>query len=220
MTKATQGLRLLSTPPAKKKRPSLKVPQPTTTSEEIKQETVEPTLVTTNQSANSSGGFSSDHLLKILVDDAPGSGFQPGGDAAISDAPGQQRLTKDEFFATFKMLFAIPNMVPVAPLPIASLPIKPEEELPARAASDAVYEIAADTPYMRWLIEPGSEWMQRLMAIGIFVFGKGSAIVAELAARGAPPPKVDVPNSPKETRSGPAQAAPEGDASTITRIAA
>ena len=83
------------------------------------------------------------------------------------------------------MCFQVPNLVPVPPFPLESLPIKPEEREAARAASDAIYDIAAETAYLRWLVEPGSIWMQRALAIGPFVAVKFAAMRAEIAARHA-----------------------------------
>lgn len=171
--------------------------------------------------AGFSASFSADHLTAIQTDDGPGSVFDVG-QSVPGGAPVPARLTKDEFFSTFKMLFAIPNMVPVKPLPLQSLPIKPDEEAAARGASDAVYDIAAETAYLRWLIEPGSEWMGRLMAIGLFSFGKGGAIMAELSARSAPKamPKADAPGAPKAAPKATPKGPDIGDAATVVTLAA
>jgi hypothetical protein len=118
-------------------------------------------------------------------------------------------------------MFAVPNMVPVPPFPLKALPIQPGEEDQARAASDVIYDIAAETPHLRWLIEPGSEWMQRLMVIGTFAVGKGMAVMAELAARQAPPQQAAPKSPPKSGGTPPPPASSkDGDATTVTKIAA
>lgn len=143
--------------------------------------------------------------------------------ASSADGPaGPARLSKDDFFSAFKMMFAVPNMVPVPPLPLKSLPIRPDEMDAARAASDAVYEIACETPYLSWLVEPGSEWMQRAMVIGTFSFGKLMAIKLELdARRRSPPQEPPSGEAPEGEAAAPEEkpkASSKGDAATVVHI--
>tara|TARA_R110002110_G_scaffold1531_9_gene6859 strand:- start:7604 stop:8098 length:495 start_codon:yes stop_codon:yes gene_type:complete len=105
--------------------------------------------------------------------------FVDSGEAAATAG----LMTKDDFFSTFQFMFAAPNMLPVAPFPLKSLPIGEADVVPARAASDAVYDIAVESPYLRWLVEPSSLWMQRTLAIGTFAGLKLMAVRAEIAAR-------------------------------------
>lgn len=132
------------------------------------------------------------------------------------------RLTKDEFYGTFKMMFALPNMVGIPPFPLEALPIKKEEEDAARAASDAIYDIAAETPHLSWMIEPGSEWLGRLVAIGMFVGGKAMACWGEIVMRDAPQPPLEAdPTGAPEKPSTPtakSKSSPKGDASKVVHI--
>jgi len=128
------------------------------------------------------------------------------------------RLSKDDFYGVFKMMFAMPNMLPVAPFPLKTLPIKPEEEDGARAASDAIYDIACETPYLSWLIEPGSEWMQRAMVIGAFSFGKLMAIKLELDARISKAPPEGNQNDASPTPEVKSETSSKGDAATVVNI--
>ncbi|MCW5728146.1 hypothetical protein [Parvibaculum sp.] len=129
-------------------------------------------------------------------------------------------ISKEDFFGIFQVCFQVPNLMPIPPFPLESLPIKPEERDAARAASDAIYDIAAETAYLRWLVEPGSIWMQRALAIGPFVAVKFAAMRAEIAARHAK----DV--SPRATKPEPGEAADEpepgekSDASTVLEFPA
>ena len=146
------------------------------------------------------------------------------GDADVGEGPGLEgevqpaRLSKDDFYGVFKMMFAMPNMLPVAPFPLKALPIKSEEEDGARAASDAIHDIACETPYLSWLIEPGSEWMQRAMVIGAFSFGKLMAIKLELDARApkeAPEGERTANDNPPEEKT---EHSSKGDAATVVNI--
>ncbi|MFN4231361.1 hypothetical protein [Parvibaculum sp.] len=116
---------------------------------------------------------------------------------------GLEQIDKETFFANFKGLFALGGMIPVPPLPLECLPIKPEEEAAARGASDALYDICAETPFLQFLLSPESEWAKRGFAILAFVGPKLMAVRAELAA------KARAEREAKETgRKQPAKAAP------------
>lgn len=96
---------------------------------------------------------------------------------------GLEQIDKETFFANFKGLFALGGMIPVPPLPLECLPIKPEEEAAARGASDALYDICAETPFLQFLLSPESEWAKRGFAILAFMGPKVMAARAELAAK-------------------------------------
>lgn len=94
-------------------------------------------------------------------------------------------LSRDQFFAAFKSIFAIGGAVPVPPFPLKSMPIQPHEEDAAREASNAIYDIALESPWLRFLIEPSSVWMQRLIVISTFGGLKLMAIRDEIRAKSA-----------------------------------
>lgn len=141
---------------------------------------------------------------------------EPDGDATTRGRSAAGVISKDDFFGMFQVCFHVPNVMPFPPFPLESLPLKPEEIEPARAASDAIYDIAAESTYLRWLIEPGSIWMQRALAIGPFVAVKAMAIRAELAARhDAPRTIMDTVPAATETDAPPAE---KSDASTVIQL--
>ncbi|MDO8840428.1 MAG: hypothetical protein Q7V31_16060 [Parvibaculum sp.] len=130
-------------------------------------------------------------------------------------------IPKDDFFAMFQLCFHAPNLVPVSPFPLESLPIKPDEMQAARAASDAIYDIASETAYLRWLVEPGSLWMQRALAILPFVGVKLWAIRAELASRKPAPADTGMPEPSAQAAAMAAETGePKTDASTVIELAA
>lgn len=88
-------------------------------------------------------------------------------------------LTKEQFFIGFKMAFDIGGTFSK----IESLKITKEEEQGAMLASDCIYDIAFETPFLRFLIEPSNIWLQRAIAIGAFSYPKILLIKAELKAK-------------------------------------
>lgn len=131
-------------------------------------------------------------------------------------------ISKDDFFGLFQVCFHAPNLVPIPPFPLESLPIKPDEMQAARSASDAIYDIASETAYLRWLVEPGSLWMQRAFAILPFVGVKLFAVKAELASRHAAkvPEHERAPEPAQGEAPKPAAPEPKSDASTVIELRA
>lgn len=129
-------------------------------------------------------------------------------------------IPKDAFFGMFQVCFHAPNLMPLPPFPLESLPIKPDEMEAARAASDAIYDIAAESEYLRWLVEPGSVWMQRALAILPFVAVKAAAIRAEIAARKPEPMAGTVPEATAQASPPADTGEPKTDASTVIELAA
>ena len=92
-------------------------------------------------------------------------------------------IGRETFFANFKGIFALGGVIPVAPFPLECLPVKPEEEAAARGASDALYDICSETPFLQFLLSPESEWAKRGFAILAFVAPKAMAVRAEMSAK-------------------------------------
>jgi len=115
-------------------------------------------------------------------------------------------LSRDQFFLAFKSMFNVAAVVPVPPLPLKSLAITENEEMAARGASDALYDIALESAYFRWLIEPQSVWVQRAVVIGSFASVKFVAVREELRAKNAKP----VNDAPQQQKSR-AQTADEAE---------
>lgn len=120
--------------------------------------------------------------------------------------PASGLLSRDQFFVAFKSMFNVAAVVPVPPLPLTSLAISPNDEMAARGASDALYDIALESTYFRWLIEPQSVWVQRAVVIGSFASVKFVAVREEIRAKNARP----VNDPPKQEKSR-AQAADEAE---------
>lgn len=89
-------------------------------------------------------------------------------------------LSRDQFFEAFRGCFNIGHQF----TGLQSLAV-PANDNAARAACDAVYDIALEVEYLRFLIQPGNVWIQRSIAIGAFAVPKYLGVTAELDARRA-----------------------------------
>ena len=94
-------------------------------------------------------------------------------------------VSRDVFWANFQGTFSIPNFI--LPHPIECLPVA-SDDATARAASDELYDLCLETPWLRFLVEPESKWVKRIIVIGSFAVPKAMAVSAELKGRGAPAP--------------------------------
>lgn len=93
--------------------------------------------------------------------------------------PGQ--ITKGQFWEVFKQVFGLPGLFQPIWKPLA---IQPDETEQARAASDAIYEIAEI--YLPSLLRPGGEMAGRLLACVPFLMAKAQiarGILAEMKAQ-------------------------------------
>jgi len=93
--------------------------------------------------------------------------------------PGQ--ITKGQFWEVFKQVFSLPGLFQPIWKPLA---IQPDETEQARAASDAIYEIAEI--YLPSLLRPGGEMAGRLLACVPFLMAKAQiarGIMAEMKAQ-------------------------------------
>lgn len=179
------------------------------------------------QSEKKADTFSISEIEAVIAEDVAAEKLARGvGVDEIEEGERQsERLSPDAFYSVFKVMFAAPNMLPVKPFPIRSLPIQEHEEDAAREASDAIYAIACDTPYLSWLVEPGSEWVQRAMVIGAFFMGKLMVIRMELDARSRPPVRQELGGEVSAKESPPAgvskasfKASSKGDAATVVNL--
>jgi hypothetical protein len=66
---------------------------------------------------------------------------------------------------------------------LESVGIKPEEQTGANGAAKAVYDMALEVPFLRFLVEPGNIHIQRAMVIGMFLVPKVMLVLAEIKAR-------------------------------------
>lgn len=66
-----------------------------------------------------------------------------------------------------------------------SLKIRPEEIEQADNASSALYDCAIEVEWLRFLIQPGNLWAQRIIVIGMFVLPKAQGLRNDIVARRA-----------------------------------
>jgi len=106
----------------------------------------------------------------------------------------QAPVGKDVFFENFKGLISAPNAVLVLKrqAPLQTLMIA-DDNLAARRASDAIYDICLETPWLNFFLAEDSKWAERALAIGAFFVPLVSAAGLELKMRNrpAPPAKTD-----------------------------
>lgn len=138
------------------------------------------------------------HLDTFAAPEIDGEGeaapddVQPLGDDGEPIAAAPEQITKAQFWEVFKQVFGLPGLFAPIWKPLA---IQPDEIEAARAASDAIYEIAEI--YLPSLLRPGGDMAARLLACVPFILAKGQiarAIIAEqkaqrLAANGSAQPR-------------------------------
>jgi hypothetical protein len=144
-------------------------------------ETIKPDPSAAEASASDS---STDPELEDLLEgyQAP-EGFREndrGDDQAEGGQAQKVYLSPEQFFELFRVTIGAPNWL-VKP-PLKSLEI-PADDQAAREASKAIYEICWDVPWLRWILEPGTEWGKRALVIAAFLGGLAMNLRAELEAR-------------------------------------
>lgn len=127
------------------------------------------------ESENSYSDPDGAHVLEIDVLDE----FGPEIDRKPVD---DGLMSKDEFWLTFRGVFAMPNMF-IHP-PLKSLDISPGDA-EARLVSDKLYGICGQVRWMNWLLSRESENTQAAIIIAMWLAGTGMAVRKELAERAA-----------------------------------
>gem|GEM_PF-4508538 len=102
-------------------------------------------------------------------------------------------ISADEFYGGFCLAFNLPAGM----ARLDSLAVD-QGDPAARAASDALYETALETPALRFLVSPGNKWVQRALVIVAFAGPKAAAVRAELAARRTPVRSAANDNTPQD----------------------
>ncbi|MCG8696314.1 MAG: hypothetical protein MI806_34275 [Minwuiales bacterium] len=104
----------------------------------------------------------------------------PGGEFRETTANGL--ITRDVFHAMFcqghkiaGLAFGLQTLVASAEMP------------EARGASDAIYDICLESPWLRFLLDPKAVWLQRAAAIAAFAVPVAAGVAEELRARDAKP---------------------------------
>ena len=123
----------------------------------------------------SSTQYSSDHFAPPPNDGGPSMGR----------ASSSSLLTREEFFGTFELCFA----VSAAASGYDSLLIKQDETEMARRASDGVYDICERHPHLHFMIHADGVYLKAGVAIGAFATHKLRLFRAEALARASAAPK-------------------------------
>jgi hypothetical protein len=88
-------------------------------------------------------------------------------------------LTREQFYTAFESLFGFSSAISG----LKSLEISKDEKQSALATSNAIYDMALESPWLRWLIQPESIWAQRVIVIGTFGFMKFQVVKLEIQSR-------------------------------------
>lgn len=142
-------------------------------------------------------GSEAAHLLAFRAPDLESEGdagpdhVLPVDEDGNLPAPPPERIGKEAFYEVFKIGFSAPGMVIKDLRPLA---IQPDEEEPARAASDAIHSLLEI--YYPGALTPQSETLAHLMAAAPFLIGK-ALIVREIMRA----PRARVVNATNDTQS-------------------
>lgn len=125
------------------------------------------------------------HLDAIAVDDwtagEDAEQAQVGPDYA-PDGFLTREMFREGFGLTFRLVGAITSLDA-----IKNAPDRPE----ASPAADVVYDIARETPWLHFLIQPSNVWLQRAIVLGAFALPVAVETAHELRARRAKPVNPD-----------------------------
>ena len=144
-----------------------------------------------NHSSNASystidGDVSDGHFDEFTVDEeAIAPEDLPGGKTGKLDIQsGETVLSQDEFCQMMAGTFAFAG----GATGLETLAQAAERDT-AQPAFATLWEIAYETPSMRWLIEPQSVWLQRTVTIGAFAIPTARAVAGEVNAKRKPKAK-------------------------------
>jgi hypothetical protein len=111
-------------------------------------------------------------ILEVPVDDVGDGGAEHGTDQAAAGG----RLTAEQFEHGLAMSLRLGgNLCGLRTL--ASSPDSPQY----RDAAAAIYESAAEIPWLAWLLEPQSVWLQRIIAVGAWAVPVAIGVRGELS---------------------------------------
>ena len=134
-----------------------------------------------NQISSPSNGDDAAHIAAIEVDPEPGEAPPEGVEGVIDG----RFVSRDAWHdGMVKGLMLAHHMTGLQSLG------KGAADPAARDATGAMYDICIDTPALHFLVQPGSIWLQRAMAIGAWTIPMAMGCAAEIAQRkrgGAPP---------------------------------
>lgn len=162
--------------PFKSKEPNPAQTETTTTPETQSEPTttINPDLPNQDTQSTTDDGLGTAHFDDISVD-----GEELGGMPGETPAKASDIIDADTFYQNFKGCFDMASLG----LGVTNLAIHPHEADRARAASDAMYEIACETPFLNFLVAPEGVWAKRIMVIAAFGYPKYMAVRVELMVK-------------------------------------
>lgn len=117
---------------------------------------------------------SGDHLEAALAEATGATTAAPAGPAL---------MPRDEWCKMWLACHGIGgNIIGVRAL------IEAPERKGAMDAAGAIYDTAAETPALRWLLDPQGEWVKRIVVVGTFYAPLSRDVMTELRARRRPAP--------------------------------
>ncbi|TAL03672.1 MAG: hypothetical protein EPO08_03520 [Rhodospirillaceae bacterium] len=139
------------------------------------------------------GANSNEHLDALATD---GGAEQSGGEVI---GPAGAVLSREEFRASFVGSFGVGAIF------LPALAIAPDETEKAAAAADAIYDSALEVAWLRFLVDPQSKWVPRIIAISVFAIPKGKAVMVAIQEKKKGPRDIDpsAPLSPRQPAAGP-----------------
>ena len=123
------------------------------------------------------------------LDDIDLTGLDPVELDAQAEGEGMPEGVGADGFVSFDVWFLgfrVAHQLAGQTLQLETLAKAPE--LPtAEPAARAIYDTACETPYLHFLVKPGSVWLQRALVIGAYVLPVAAGCREEMAARQAKP---------------------------------
>ena len=151
------------------------------------------------RSTTSPPGHDGSHLDAIEIGDDPGAPPPPKPGPATAEATaGDGFVTRDIFAQNFAGAFAFAGGM----TGLQSLTAAPEAQT-CRPAADALYDTCRDTPWLHFLVRPGSVWLQRTLAIMAFAAPLVRETAAEVKARRYQPPATGNADAPDDVAAPP-----------------
>lgn len=186
----------LPAPPPSPETPAQPIPEP-----------VAEVLPPETASGSTASAASADHLDGLSVAE-PAGGTEQGPAPSGVDLGPSGFIPVEAFTATLTLTFHLSGGM----LGLKSLSEAPGQQT-YQPAAEALYHTIVDTPSMHFLIQPGSVWMQRMIAMGAFALPLGYTVRAELAERRKNRPqsagKTPPPVAPQPGPSSPPQSPPQ-----------
>lgn len=133
------------------------------------------------------------------LDDIDLTGLEPVELDADAEGEGMPEGVGPDGFVTFDVWFqgfSVAHQLAGQTLQLETL-VKAPELPTAEPAARAIYDTACETPYLHFLVKPGSVWLQRALMIGAYVLPVAAGCREEMVARQAKPVEPSPDTGPK-----------------------